>query len=45
MHAIIHGIDREHLFESLPYLGFVFSMAMIAAVFMMVAILGLLTTS
>ena len=44
MHPILGRIDREHLYESLPYMGFIFGMATIAAIFMMVAILGLITT-
>jgi hypothetical protein len=44
MHTIIHGLDRERLIESLPALGFVFAMAAIAAIFMMVAVLGLVST-
>ncbi|MDH5639438.1 MAG: hypothetical protein OEZ04_13210 [Nitrospinota bacterium] len=44
MHTILKGMDREHLFESLPYMGFIFAMAVIGSIFMVVAILGLLTT-
>ena len=44
MHTIIKGADREHLLESYGIFGLVFGMAAVAAIFMVVAILGLMTT-
>lgn len=39
----IHGLDRIHLMESLPALGFIGMVALVAAGLMSVIVLGMVT--